>query len=764
MFDVTGFSMTKFVGFAVAQAILCAVGIFVFHAVFSVGFASFFSVLIVAASLGVGAAVHSWFLKRELKKHTSILRGLTDSLSDVLVIKDYQGSFTFCNATVAKLYNSTPEQMTGKDDFFFTGNKEQSDFFLENVRSIMDRFEKEEVYETSTDAVTGEVRHFRSTKVPYRDVCDNPKILVVAKDVTDIVQLKEEADRNKNRLEQVLDVSQGGVWEWNITTNQVLHNKQWERITGIKDSENTFAEFDGCILAEDREKVHSALETLIKHNQSYSIEFRMKRPDGQIIWIWDRGRVAEYDGEGQPLWLVGNAQDITSDKDNQQKVANLAYYDQLTGLVNRAHLEGELENTIALSKAEHSFSALLFVDLDRFKLLNDSYGHHMGDKLLQAIADRLRKVDKKRGIIARFGGDEFVIILPLLDKDAAAAARKAQDYAEAMIREVSVSIALKSDVQMLEIDYSITASVGGIVFNSEETSASEILQLADTALYRVKAAGGKSAKVFGVDMQDELSHASNLQKSVYHAVANREFGIYIQPKYNFSGEIFGAEALVRWFHPEFGVLLPGTFIDIVEENDLILPIGEMVLDQACEILARWQSSSKTKHLEIAINLSAKQIWQSNFVDNFMERVNAHNIDPTKLVAEVTESVLIQDINDATDKLAKLRSYGVSVSLDDFGTGYSSLSYLKSLPIDELKIDKSFIHDITNDTQARLMIKSIIELAKNFDMKVVSEGVEDREQLELLKSLGVTCFQGFFFCEPLPEQAIDSLLQDERTAC
>jgi EAL domain-containing protein (putative c-di-GMP-specific phosphodiesterase class I) len=233
-------------------------------------------------------------------------------------------------------------------------------------------------------------------------------------------------------------------------------------------------------------------------------------------------------------------------------------------------------------------------------------------------------------------------------------------------------------------------------------------------------------------------------------VANREFGIYLQPKFNLSEEIIGAEALMRWFHPDFGVLLPGSFIDIVEENDLILPIGELILDQACNTLKRWQSSPDTKHLEIAINLSAKEVWQSNFVDNFIERVSIHGVDNSKLVAEVTESVLIQDINDATEKLKRLRSHGINVSLDDFGTGYSSLSYLRNLPIDELKIDKSFIHDITIDEQARLMVKSIIELARNFNLKVVSEGVENRDQFEVLKSLGVSSFQGYYFSKPLPE--------------
>ncbi|WP_119309793.1 EAL domain-containing protein [Cohaesibacter haloalkalitolerans] len=757
MFDVTGFSWARLKVFVIGQAVLVATTIISLHLADIPGLSQLGRALIEICIFTACTISTFIFFKKHSDKHAEVTKTIVDSISDIVIIKNYDGEFVHCNETVAKLYNSTPAEMIGKDDFHFTGNREQADFFKENVRSIMDRFEAEDVYEASTDANTGEIRHFRSKKVPFRDADNQLKILVAAKDITEITELKEEADRNKKRLEQVLDVSQEGLWEWNRKTNAVLHNSQWERITGIKRSKNSFKEFESCILSDDKDMVKNALGLLIEQNQPYSIEFRMQRPDGKIIWIWDRGRVAEYDVEGKPIWLVGIALDITEEKHNQKKIANLAYFDQLTGLANRAQLEAELQKTLEVNNRTEDFSALLFIDLDRFKLLNDSFGHHMGDKLLQGVAARLEQVNQGRGIISRFGGDEFVIVLPFLDENPDEAARLAQIYADSFLDEISKVFTLKSDVQDLVIEYAVTASVGGLIYKSGQHSYGKIIQLADTALYRVKAQGGERATIYNIGMQDELNHASDLQKSLHQAVSNREFHIHLQPKYNVDEEISGAEALIRWAHPEHGLLLPSFFIDMVEENNMILPIGAIILDQACNQLKKWQASPLTRHLEIAINLSAKQIRQNNFVEEFISTVNSHGIDHTKLIVEITESVLIQDVKDATEKLTQLKSHGISISLDDFGTGYSSLSYLRSLPIDEIKIDKSFIHDVSRDRQARLMVKSIIEMANNFNFKVVSEGVEDKEQLDTMKALGASSFQGFHFCKPLTQEEMDLLL-------
>ncbi len=758
MFDAMGFSWSKVLWISVAQVFLSSLIIIVLHKTLSIEMGALLSIVIIAGANATGMLYILYCLKKKHEKHAEIVTNVLNFMTDVVIVKNYQGDFIFCNNTVAKLYDTTPDEMVGKNDYYFTKNREQSDFFIENVQAVMNRFEKEEVYESTTDVNTGEIKHFQSTKIPFYDAQGRLKILIIAKDITDIAQLKEEAERNKLRLEHVLDVSEEGLWEWNTRTNQVLHNKRWELITGIKHSDNSFKEFENCILPEDREKVLQAISMLVEQNQPYNIEFRVQKPDGEIIWVWDRGRVAEYDNEGNPLWLVGILQDITTEKFNQQKVEHLAYYDQLTNFINRTQLEVELKNILEQSERKQCFSAVLFLDLDRFKILNDSYGHHIGDKLLQAVVERFNKVSQGQEIVARIGGDEFIIILPLLNSEEQTALQMARQYADSMVKEISSkAFTLENDLQSVKVKYSITASIGGILFKSNDVSSEKILQLADTALQRIKVGGGNAAIIYDLNMQSELKNASELQQTIHHAIASREFCIYLQPKYDLSEQIVGAEALIRWHHPKFGVLFPGAFIDMAEENNMILPIGDLVLEQSCEQLKKWQASPATEHLELSMNLSAKQIWQSNFVDHFINIVDSYGIDHTKLTVEITESVFIEDINDAVEKLVKLKEYGVSISLDDFGTGYSSLNYLRSLPIDEIKIDRSFINDIVKDPQARIMVKSIIELAKNFEMSVVSEGVEELEQLELLKSLNVPAFQGFYFSKPLPVAEIDQLL-------
>jgi diguanylate cyclase (GGDEF)-like protein/PAS domain S-box-containing protein len=759
MLNIKSLSWPKIVVSSIGLSLVSFIVVIVIHFIFAIETGGLASLITVLSAFLLSFLCLLCYIRRTYRAHTNIIKHILDSVSDVIVIKDYQGNFVFCNEAVARLYNSRPDDMVGKNDFHFTQNTEQASFFLNSVQSIMNNYEKQEVFESSTDAKTAEIRHFKSTKIPFRDMQNQLKILVMAKDITDIVRLKEEADRNKKRLEHVLEVSEEGLWEWNTTTNQVLHNKQWEIITGIEGSDNTFKEFENCILPNDRTMVSEVLEALVLHHKPYSIEFRMRRPDGKVIWIWDRGRVAEYDQDGQPMWLVGIALDITTEKENQQKIANLAYYDQLTGLANRIQLENELKNTIELSHEKNSYSALLFLDLDRFKLLNDSYGHHMGDRLLETIAQRLKQInnDDSAITIARFGGDEFVIVLPFIDAVQTSAFAIAQKYADRVITEVTRVLNLTSTIQDIDIEYSITGSIGGVVFKSGDLSTSSLLQLADLALYRAKAKGGNYALIVDVNMQDDLKQVRDLQQAMHLSISNRDFCIYLQPKYNIYGYIIGADALVRWDHPELGILSPVSFISMAEETNMIIPIGKMVLEQACEQLQCWQRSVNTDSLSISINLSAKQIWQSHFVEDFINVIESYDINRTRLIVEVTESVLIQDIKDAFEKLTRLKEYGISVSLDDFGTGYSSLSYLRSLPIEELKIDRSFINDVATDQQAHLLVKSVIDLANNFGLKVVAEGVEDEEQFELLKSLGIKIYQGFYFSRPITLAEMERLL-------
>ncbi len=760
MFEITGFSRLKFLGVSVMQILLCSAIVTVIHLMLPIEMGELASTLIILIIYGLGLSYSLFYINSRINRHTEIMQHIVSSIDDKVVVKDYEGSYIFCNKTLSEIYEADPDVIIGKNDDYFSADKELSDFLHNSARSVMDKFQKKEIYKSMTDISNGEVKHFKFIKIPFHDVQNKLKIFIIAKDITDIVKPKEQADKDRVRLENVLEVSEEGLWIWNVKNNKISLNDRSQLITGIQGSEHSFEAFRNCVFPEDREEVLHALNMLAKHNQPYNIEFRIKLPDGKVIWVWDRGRVVEYD-DGEPIILAGIIQNITEKKHNQQKVEYLAYYDQLTGLINRTQLKTELKKTFELSQQKQCFSALLILDLDRFKILNDSYGHDMGDQLLRAIVKRLNKANQEKGIISRFGGDEFVIILPLLHNEESTALKMAQQHATCIAEEISAeAFTLKSDIENVKIEYAITASIGGIIFNSDGISTDRVLQVADNALQRVKFSGGNATVIYDLSMVNELKNVSELKKTIHGAIANNEFCIFLQPKYNANQQIIGAEALIRWLHPKLGLLFPGAFIDLAEESNMILPIGDFVLAQGCQQLKIWQTSPTTKHLELSVNLSAKQIWQSHFVEHFIQIVESYNIDHTKLVVEITESVLIQDMNDAAEKLTRLKEYGVSISLDDFGTGYSSLNYLRSLPIDEVKIDRSFINDISNDKQARIMVKSIVDLAKNFEMEVISEGVESEEQLTLLKYLGISSFQGFYFSKPLPIDDMDKLLHRE----
>lgn len=683
------------------------------------------------------------------REKNRLLLDIVNAIPEPILAKDWEGNFVFVNKYVALLYDTTPEEMIGKEDSYFSGNKEQGQFFKENVQSIMRRFEPETVYEESTDTRTGDIRHFQSLKIPFKNSDDEPNIVVIARDITEITALKNLAEFNAKRLKYVLEVSGEGMWDWNPQTNEVFQNHKWQEITGLQHSNKSFEEFQNCIAEEDRRYVLNSLKALIENNTPYDIEFRFKRPDGEILWVWDRGQVVEFDDQGKPILVVGIMQDITEKKTNQLKIETMAFYDSLTKLPNRALLNDRLSLAIEHSKRSGQCGAVFFLDLDNFKNLNDSYGHQAGDDLLVVIAERIQAVICKDDTVARFGGDEFVIVINELDSDPVKAAVKAKSCAHDIRYAIGEKINIKLSNTDSEVDYAITTSIGITIFGPEATEASELLQLADLALYQAKQNGRNDCAMFDPVMQKKFDYTTRLEKEIRQALIKHDFVLYYQPQYDVNQNLVSFEALIRWIHPELGLVNPGDFIAVAEESNLILPIGDWVLAEACQQLKQWESDPQFQHLSISVNVSAKQIWQKDFVTNVKNIVSSSGINLSKLKLEITESVLLGDINEIAEKLNDLVAFGFSFSLDDFGTGYSSLGYLKYLPIDEIKIDHSFIRDLIDDEMDLIMVKSIIDLGKNFGIKVVAEGVEKEAHFETLKKLNCDIFQGFYFSRPAP---------------
>ncbi|MCB5161686.1 GGDEF and EAL domain-containing protein [Marinomonas algarum] len=665
-------------------------------------------------------------LKKSFERYINVLQGILNSINGAVVVKNYDGDIIYSN-DIAKA-NLTAE----------SNNTTNS---IAQNKKIMDDHEEGKKYKIKYN------RYHKakelSLKVPFKGMDEKLKIFEFNREIKDISFLK-----NTSHLEKIFEISEEGLWEWNKVTNEVFHNKQWSIITGVTTSENTFSEFISCIFEDDIAIVTSAINDMLEHGKIYNVKFRVKKASGEITWVWDRGRIAEYDQDGKPMYIVGIILDITTEKRNQLEVERLAYSDPLTGLANRTQLETMLEDVISSRKNEHYYHAVLFIDLNKFKMLNDSYGHHIGDKLLKLFSDRILDCIPKQHIFSRLGGDEFIIIYPRVEQKEKEALSVALDYSKNIIEKTSTPFLLTNDLNKETIDYDVSISIGGIVFNSQEVTPGYILQLADIAMYKSKSEGNYEPKIFSLSRHEELTQSNTLALEIKSSLKEGNFCIYLQPKVDRNGTTLGAEALVRWHHPTRGLLSPADFLEQAEENNLIIEIGQTVLEKACEMLQKWQSHAAFSELTIAVNLSARQIWQKDFIDKIMHTINSHGINTKKLTLEVTESILIEDIKGTIEKLNYLKSLGISISLDDFGTGYSSLNYLHQFPIDEIKIDKSFVSDITSNKNTAIITRSIIGLAQSFNLNIVAEGVENKEELSFLSQHGVSIFQGYYFSRPL----------------
>ncbi|MGA9672430.1 MAG: EAL domain-containing protein [Terracidiphilus sp.] len=434
----------------------------------------------------------------------------------------------------------------------------------------------------------------------------------------------------------------------------------------------------------------------------------------------------------------------------QKTIQNLAFFDPLTELPNRRMLLDRLGKTLALSARNGRLRALLFVDLDKFKTLNDSFGHQTGDLLLKETAQRLTASIRETDTVARLGGDEFVIILEELSALPEEAASQAAMIAEKILTVTSKPYLLAGHECFL------SSSIGITVFGVQRKSTEEVLQQADIAMYQAKDKGGNTARFFAPDLQTAINARAVLVEDLREAIKQGQFLLYYQPQVN-RGVVTGAEALLRWEHPQRGILLPATFIPMAEETGLILPLGDWVLETACRQLATWADNKETAHLSIAVNISARQVRQADFVEKVLATLAATAANPKNLELELTESMLVENIDEVVAKMTELSLHGLKFSLDDFGTGYSSLSYLSRLPLDRLKVDRSFVRDIFADNRGRAIAQAIVSLSSAMGLGVIAEGVETEEQQRYLASVGCHLYQGYFFSWPLPIRDFEKLL-------
>jgi diguanylate cyclase (GGDEF)-like protein len=440
---------------------------------------------------------------------------------------------------------------------------------------------------------------------------------------------------------------------------------------------------------------------------------------------------------------VGQFSDITEKKRKDELIWEQANFDTLTNLPNRRLFSDRIRQAISSSTRNERYGALLSLDLDHFKRLNDTYGHSMGDRLLIEVARRLSACVREEDTVARMGGDEFMVILSGLSGNQKEAAIQAEFIAEKIRSE------LGKPCQLDKTEYHTSSSIGIVLFLSHTDDTESLLAHVDTAMYQAKSKGRNGICFFDSSMQEVLEKRGQLESALRGALQRNEFALHYQLQIDSAGKPVGVEALLRWNNPALGVVSPSQFVPVAEESGFILQIGHWVLETACAQLAQWQSDNHRKVLSIAVNVSALQFREASFVSRVGDILRQNGIPPKMLKLELTESLVLDNIEDSIRKMEELKRLGVRFSMDDFGTGYSSLSYLSRLPIDQLKIDQSFVRDITTDQHDAAIVQTIISMALSLGMEVIAEGVETEEQREFLELRGCETYQGFLYAQPVP---------------
>ena len=487
--------------------------------------------------------------------------------------------------------------------------------------------------------------------------------------------------------------------------------------------------------AEDRERVRLARKGLPQ--AEYNVEYRIVLADGAVRWVHDQAFPVR-DANGNVYRIAGIGADVTHRKEAEEKLVYLAHYDGLTGLPNRVLFLDRLQQTLAQAGRRATLAAVMFLDLDRFKVVNDTLGHAVGDDLLRQVAQRLSACTRLGDTVARFSGDEFVLIVNDLQgsEDARHIAQK-------------VLLAIGEPFRAGGHEVFVSTSIGISMYPSDSEDEQALLKNADTAMYRAKESGRNNFQFYTREMNARAMYRLNLENSLRHALERGEFRLHYQPKACLhTGRITGVEALLRWERPEHGLVPPAEFVPLLEDTGLIVPVGEWVLSEACRQVEAWRTGGRDP-VSIAINISARQFASRNLGETIKRVLDEHGADPRLIELELTESLLMVNTEEAVRTLKYLKSLGLRLSIDDFGTGYSSLSYLKRFPIDALKIDRSFIDEITTDEDDATITRAVIGMAHNLGLKVVAEGVETEAQLSFLSANGCDEAQGYYFARPQP---------------
>ena len=611
-------------------------------------------------------------------------------------------------------------------------------------------------YVKSLTIFEGPERYLRTTRggrtleVQSRHLPEGGLVRTFA-DITQSVQTQAALAKSEARFRGLTALSSDWYWEQDDQYRFLRLDGEFVEMTGLpKNAYEGMTRWDigAENLSEAQWAAHRA--DLDARRSFHDFEISRYNPTGELYWISVSGAPI-FDDAGVFMGYRGVGRNITEGKKAEDQIERLAFFDALTELPNRRMLIERLHRAMLSSTRSQQYAALLFIDLDNFKTLNDTYGHYMGDLLLQQVAVRLRGSVREVDTVARLGGDEFVVMLEELSPDEALAAAQVKAVGEKIVAALNQAYALPGQ------EHHSTPSVGITLFLGHHETSDELLKRADVAMYQAKAAGRNTLRFFDPAMQAALAARAGLDTDLRQSIQRDELVLYYQPVVDVDRVITGVEALVRWQHPVRGLVMPVDFIGVAEQSGLILLLGQWVLQAACEQLVAWRGQSQTRDLTMSVNVSERQIRQTDFVGKVCDVLSQTGADPALLKLEITESLLLADAEDIIIKMGALKTIGVRFSLDDFGTGYSSLSYLKRLPIDQLKIDKSFVRDVLTDPNDAAIAQTILALAGSLGLQAVAEGVETEGQLKFLLQSGCRSFQGYYFGRPEPIARMNALL-------
>ena len=683
--------------------------------------------------------------ERDLRRSEARLRSISAAIPDLLMVIDEDGRYLEVISSNEQLLYAPSEAVLGKrlHEVLPLGEAERFLHFIQNTL----RSDSPQIIEYAMPTLGGD-KVFEGRAQRLDGVLgDKRAVVLLARDVTERAQLEME-----RRIAAIAFESQQGMIITDASTRILRVNQAFSLITGYAPEEVSGQPTSMLSSGQQGAEFYQGMWQSINQQGFWEGEIWNRRKSGEVFPEW-LTISAVRDGGGRVVNYLAALTDISERKAAEDKIRRLAFFDPLTGLPNRRLLQDRLQQALADSERTAQYGALMFLDLDNFKNINDVHGHQAGDKVLRETAERLKACVRSSDTVARLGGDEFVIMLEHLDLSS--------EESASQVEQVGLKILTDLDRPYLlgELPLRSSVSIGVVLFNDAGDSVDELMKRADLSMYEAKTAGKNTLRFFDPQMQRAVSERLRLEESIRLGLQRNEFRFFIQPQYAEDRGLLGGEVLARWQHPQRGLLAPAAFIPLAERAGLVEELDLCMLRQACAQLACWAQQPVLGELTLAVNLSARLLYQEDFVRSLQDLLITSGANPQRLKLELTESLLLDDMAEASARMTQLQALGIRFSIDDFGTGYSSMAYLQQLPLDQLKIDQSFVQGLPEAASSLAIVRAICALASSLNLEVIAEGVESEAQRQALLANGCRHYQGYLFGRPLPLAEFEALVLD-----